>query len=155
MAKDDNITLRFECGGVELKISGKHEFVQKMYRTMMEDVEEARKRAEDEAHQTTVPEPPEGKRPSAWLHRCGAMMHKIYMVTNEDLESTLLDGFVDVVELSAIYVEDEVFDQVIGQVERGDTLWAEFTNLGRRKMKEIEDLSSPIREALTTPVPGD
>lgn len=149
MANDDEISLRFECGGVQLEISGDHAFVQRMYRRIMEDIEEARRNVEDRRHRPEVPTPQPGKRRSVWLHRCQQMMHKVYMLRDQELDETPLAELVDVEELANMYVDAEAFDQVLGELEGNDTLWAEFTRSGRKKLKEIEELTGPMQEALT------
>lgn len=148
MGDDEQISLRFECQGIQLELSGRREFVEPMYQQLMDDIQQARRTVRDRNQQVDIPEPEPGKKPSAWVHRCGELMHKIYMLSKIDLQSTPIADLFDLRELSNIYAEQELFTEVFDGLDGRDTLWAEFTPVGRRKIKEIEEITRPLRDSM-------
>ncbi len=151
MADDEATRFRVNFGGIVLQLTGQREFVERMYRQVMKDVEEARNQARIERGRVEMPEPLEDKKPTVWLHRCGSMMRKIYMASVDDIASSPLDDFFEMTELNNIYVHRDTFTSCFGHLEGGHTLWAEFTDIGREKIAEA---TNPDRAALDLPGSG-
>ena len=144
MADRDQTQFRFDFGGVRLELSGEREFVELMYRRVMEDVEEVRRRikaGDEPKHAKKTVEPA----PSIWVHRCSDMMRKIYMVSSIDLKNSAVGRLVDVEAIGNIYIRKEIFHDLLPRMRDGQTLWAEFTPAGRKK---IEQATRPTRRAL-------
>lgn len=141
MADDAELTLKFECGGATVELSGDRKFVERMYRRLMDDIEEARRRVRDRAGEVEIPTPEKKKRPTAWVSRCGEMMRKVYMFSESELESTPLEGIVDLEELSTVHVSREVFSRFFCDHENKKTLWSKFAPEAREKLAELSEPS--------------
>lgn len=142
---DDNTThFQFSLAGIELEISGDRHFVERMYRTVMHDIEMARKgetpkgqpsNAQDERRQQLERK----KREIVWVHRCSEMMHKIYMSSPKEIgRSPLLRSF-DASQLGVVYAEKALVGMILPKTERGQTLWAELTEAGRERIKQASE----------------
>ncbi len=152
MGDDERTEFRFDFGGIQLELCGDRQFVEEMYRQVMEDVEEARRRLGSEV----VKGPAEAesgardkgagrKGQSLWVHRTSRLMRKIYMVSRQQIDEWPLGDAIDVEELSNIYVDKDVFKTIFPTITEGRTLWAEFTSVGKQK---IADATEPSRKAL-------
>ena len=168
MSDEKHTQFRFDFGGILVEVSGEKDFVQEIYRRVMEDVEAARKAAtglkdwpgqeakksapakEQPQEQREAPDSgpiskPGWRAPEAiWVHRSSDLMRKIYMVAVKDVLKTRLGPLLDVSALSNIYVDKAVFDQFFPKLENNQTLWAEFTRQGRDKIAEVTE---PMRKA--------
>jgi len=85
---------RLNLNGISLELEGEKAFVEQMYRDIMKDIEEARRRNKAIAIKAS------GSKASAkeaealrhrarrdsvvWIHRCSELVHKIYMASPED-----------------------------------------------------------------------
>lgn len=150
MAYDEKTHFRFDFGGIKLELSGDREFVEKMYRQVMEDVEEARRKNKQ---QKAAGIPADGndadeEKESVWVHRCGDMMRKIYMIARHELKPMMLNRVINPRAVDNIYVEKKAFEKLFPDLENGYTLWAEFTSTGRER---IADATEPARKALQLP----
>jgi hypothetical protein len=144
MSDETQSKFNFEFGGISIEVSGEKEFVQEVYQTVMRDVETARKNVEasgGKARGATG----EKKEPEAvWVHRSSDMMRKVYMAALKDVLKTPLGELLDIKVVSALYVEKGVFDRLFPDLENSQTLWAEFTQAGR---KRIAEATEPARKA--------
>jgi len=142
MSTDKTDHFQLNLNGIQLEISGERSFVQHMYREVMRDLEEARRRALEAKRRG-----PRGKkkrvsrreRPEPnviWLHRVSDMVHKIYMASHSDLDDSPLFDVLDRSVLGTLYVEDNLLPRALPRFARGQTLWAELTSVGRRKIAE-------------------
>ncbi len=149
MAYDEKTQFRFDFGGIKLEVAGDRSFVEEIYRQVMEDVKEARRRnaADDAAGVRRVTKDDEEKE-SVWVHRAGDMMRKIYMISRQDLQPMMLSRVVDPKAVDNIYVEKGAFEKIFPDLENGYTLWAEFTATGK---KMIAEATEPVRDALRVP----
>ncbi len=148
MAGDDDTRFHFDFGGITLELSGKRPFVERMYRRVMEDVEKMRRkvRAEKDSDGEVVVKPV--SRPSVWVHRCSDMMRKIYMVSHEDIVASALGTAFEMKQVKNVYISKGVFQDFFPALENGQTLWAEFTPVGREKIAEA---TQPMREVPDLP----
>lgn len=141
MSKDEKVThFRFDFGGVRLELSGEREFVQEMYKEVMRDVESARESLKEEkggAGQTGKEAPK--KKPSIWLYRASDLIRKIYMISREDVQSSVLGQTLDASELSGVFIDKEIFSEFFPGMDSGHTLWAEFTAEGRELIAEATE----------------
>lgn len=149
---------RFDFGGITLELTGDREFVQEMYQCVMEDVQEARLRANQQPEQRG-----QGKRAvspggklkesqalprSVWVHRADNLMRKIYMVSESDVARSWLAQILDETYISSVFVDKPIFEQVFPELDGGKTLWAEFTSEGRKRLAAA---SKPTIPALRSP----
>lgn len=132
MSDENSTHFQFRLGGIELEISGERTFVEKMYQRVMRDIEQARRQV--------VP-PPADESSSAevesrivWVHRCSSMMHKIYMSSPTELSRASLLRCIDPSSVKILYAEKDVFEHILPNGGRGQTLWAELTERGRRRI---------------------
>lgn len=159
MAEDHTEHFQLNLNGISLEISGDYDFVQSMYRRVMSDIEEARARmlrGEGPAPKA-APAPAkkgslsvseikqrERSRPAyaavdnrvIWLHRTNSMVNKIYMANVEEISKTRMLRAFDPEHLYTLYVEDPLLSKMMPKFGRGQTLWAELTTAGRRKIAE-------------------
>lgn len=142
MSDEEEVSLRFNCAGVKLELSGNRTFVERMYRQIVADVEAARRRVRTRGAESS----PHGGPTSTWIHRCGDLMRKIYMGSGVDVRRSMLGGVIDAREVENIYVEDADFLDVFEQFD-DETLWAEFTSVGRQLLGELEEATEPMRRA--------
>lgn len=152
MADEKSTRFRFNFGGITLEVSGERQFVEHLYKRVMKDVEKARRQLRQKRKQEAnrkerkrVAAMIDDRQPSVWLHRCSSMMQKIYMISRSDVENTPLGNAVDADEVAHVYVAKDVFTDLFPGLEGGQTLWAEFTDVGREKLVEVTD---PERKAL-------
>lgn len=142
---DDMTHFQLNLNGISLELSGEREFVEFMYRRIMRDVEEAKRRMLDSEHKSQQKsssraarrahaQPPDD--PVIWLHRCNDMVHKIYMASPENLKGAQVFSSMDLSVLSRIYLQDPLLSRVLPRFDRGQTLWAELTAAGRQKIAE-------------------
>ena len=146
MSDDNSTHFQFSLGNIELEISGDRDFVEKMYRMIMRDIETSRKldgATEEAKPQLAPPEFPSDlpfdrhrERPVVWVHRCSTMMHKIYMSSPEEIAKSPLLRVFDADWLSVVFAQDSLIRRVLPTVEDGQTLWAELTPEGRRKIAQ-------------------
>jgi hypothetical protein len=146
MSQQDDTHFHFDFGGITLELSGERQFVEKMYRQIMKDVEQAR------AQRIEKPEVRAAQvqriNHAVWVHRCSEMMRKIYMTTQGDIERTILGRCLDPEELAVVYVDKDILSNIFPEFDKGQTLWAEFTPAGREKIAEV---TSPMRQVLELP----
>ncbi len=159
MSQDQHTRFQLTFNGISLELHGEKEFVEEMYREVMADLEEARARnARGEMPSTAPVSAKQAKTPTAaakkkaterplehviWLHRCTPLVNKIYMASPSDVRKTKrLNAFVPE-EIATLYVEGKLLTDVMPQFDRGQTLWAELTTAGRKKIAEA---SSPPAE---------
>lgn len=148
MAGDDDTRFHFDFGGITLELSGKRPFVEQMYRRVMEDVETVRRRVREDKAAGGKVAPAQARRPSVWVHRCSDMMRKIYMVSHDDVVASSLDEICDMGAVKNVYIAKNVFQKFFPDLEDGQTLWAEFTSVGREKIAEA---TKPMREVPDLP----
>jgi len=141
MSTDKTDHFQLNLNGIQLEISGERSFVQHMYREVMRDLEEARRRALEAKRRSGNKKKRVQRRsnPEAnvvWLHRVSDMVHKIYMASHNDLDDSPLFDVLDRSALGTLYVEDNLLPRALPRFARGQTLWAELTSVGRRKIAE-------------------
>jgi len=140
---DENTThFQFSLAAIQLEISGERDFVERMYRTIMQDIEEARKAPADIPF-AAPREAPRAKtvaidRQVIWVHRCSEMMHKIYMSSPEEVSRAHLLRNIDSTRLAVVYASDECIDMILPKVEKGHTLWAELTAKGKQRIQNAQ-----------------
>jgi hypothetical protein len=71
-----------------------------------------------------------------WIHRCNDLVHKIYMANHNDLRTHEVFGLIRPEQLGILYIEDPLLNQLLPRFEMGQTLWAELTPAGRKKIAE-------------------
>lgn len=150
MADEKETHFHFDFGGITLEVSGGRDFVQEMYQKVMKDVADARRSAQAANRKASKKVSSKGptKKPSVWVHRCSEMMRKIYMASQDDISASPICDIVDVDVVSGIYVDKGLFELFFPKLDDGQTLWAEFTAVGRKK---IADVTQPNRRALQLP----
>jgi hypothetical protein len=163
---DEATRFQLNLNGIVLEIEGDRPFVEAMYREVMKDIEEARRRmlAPKPAAAPVAAAPPGGQRavsgssiastnpqgnprvasPSraraqqgvVWIHRCNELVHKIYMGSPQDLRTHPIFDIINPERVGILYIEDPLINQVLPRFESGQTLWAELTPAGRKKIAE-------------------
>ena len=132
---------QFECEGIEVEISGDWRYVEKMYRRIMRDIDAARPR--EESIQSQGPEGPRTKTPSdhvVWIVRFDPMMRRIYMTESKDMQASAVTRRLDPERIGTLYVEKETFKELFPHIhQREETLWAELTEEGRRRISQSSD----------------
>lgn len=147
---DDKKTTRFhfDFGGIELELRGEKEFVQSMYREILRDVEKARGEVQDELHKKrSHSDERRPREPSIWVHRATSVMRKIYLLPPDEIRVTAIGQVLKLGEVKSIYIDKEVFADFFPEMDKGKTLWAEFTPEGRERIAEATE---PMRKALRT-----
>lgn len=140
---DENTThFQFSLAAIQLEITGDRDFVERMYRTIMQDIEEARKAPAD-IPSTSPKQAPRSKtvdidRQVIWVHRCSEMMHKIYMSSPEEVSRAHLLRNIDSTRLAVVYASDQCIDMILPKVEKGHTLWAELTEKGKQRIQSAK-----------------
>lgn len=71
-----------------------------------------------------------------WLHRCSKLVHKIYMAAPRDLNKLGVFHNINVSQAATVYIEDGLLSELLPQFDKGQTLWAELTRAGRKKIAE-------------------
>ena len=144
MADDELTHFRFDFGGIKLEVSGDREFVREMYHRVMQDVEKARRGSVDETNgvqitkkEGTTEKLAPAREASVWAHRCSDLMRKIYMLSSQGIKGTPLANFVDISAVKNVYIAKDIFDEILPGTESSQTLWAEFTQAGRKKIAEV------------------
>lgn len=142
---DENTThFQFSLAAIQLEISGERQFVERMYRTIMRDIEEARNLpAGTTSHTKDEPAGKRGKtapidRQVVWVHRCSEMMHKIYMSSPEEISRAFILRVFDPTQLAVVYASEDCIDMILPKVEKGHTLWAELTEKGRKRIQNAQ-----------------
>jgi hypothetical protein len=142
MSGENSTHFQFRLGGIELEIEGDREFVERMYERVMRDIESVRRRgpaAPPERPPIDAPRKDESNprdRQILWVHRCSPMMRKIYMSSPAELdESPLLRAF-ETADLSVVFADRNCFDEILPGGGRGQTMWSELTEQGRRTIAE-------------------
>ncbi|MBA2661414.1 MAG: hypothetical protein H0U74_03915 [Bradymonadaceae bacterium] len=141
MAEEEDFThFQFDFGGISLELSGERAFVEQMYRQIMNDVElvrTGRHRAPETVPvgAATVARAPEPQ--VLWIHRCSEMMRKIYMATTDDIDETFLAKVLNSAHIGVLYIDKGIMHNTLSNLEKGNTLWAEFTEAGRQKLAEV------------------
>ena len=136
MSDENSTHFQFRLGGIELEISGERDFVERMYRRVMRDIEIARKAVAEErlAQAGAASDEERRQKQILWVHRCSTMMHKIYMSSPAELDkSTLMRSF-ETTRVNIVFADKGVFDMVLPSIEKGATLWAELTAKGRERI---------------------
>ncbi len=64
------------------------------------------------------------------------MVHKIYMASVDDIQASPLFELLDPASIATLYVRDPLLARALPKFERGQTLWAELTAAGRRKIAQ-------------------
>lgn len=144
---------RLNLNGISLELDGERSFVEEMYRRIMQDIEEARRRnkaAGASKSASTSKSPAKSAKPRrdavVWIHRCSELVHKIYMASPDEFSSLRQLQCFDPEQIGTMYVSDKLLPKLMPQFDKGQTLWAELTPAGRQK---IASASVP----LTTPPP--
>lgn len=158
---DEATRFQLNLNGILLEIEGERAFVEAMYREVMKDIEEARRRRLNPALEA-------GKAPAAsrgisgtsvattnpqgnprvsgsrarvqqgvvWIHRCNELVHKIYMGSPQDLRTHQVFDILNPDRIGILYIEDPLINEILPRFETGQTLWAELTPAGRKKIAE-------------------
>lgn len=153
MSSEDTTHFQLNVNGISLELSGEREFVQMMYRKIMGDLEIARSRMLSTQQRVSEPEdrsvaavkrrlkakqsaPAVPQDHVIWLHRCNEMVHKIYMASTDHLENAPMFAQLRPEAIRTLYIQDPLLSRALPTFERGQTLWAELTEAGRRKIAE-------------------
>lgn len=135
---------RLNLNGISLELEGEKAFVEQMYRDIMKDIEEARRRnkaieLKSSASKASAKEAEalrhRARRDSVvWIHRCSELVHKIYMASPEDLGQLRQIQAIDTEKIATLYIDDKLLPKLMPQFDKGQTLWAELTPAGRHKI---------------------
>lgn len=136
---------RLNLNGISLELEGDRAFVDAMYRDIMRDIEEAKRRnttrqKRDAKRSGKHRRPSKGAAPQPqqdgiiWVHRCSTLVHKIYMAGPQDLQGSAVLRNVDPEGLGTLYIEHSLLPKLMPRFERGQTLWAELTPSGRERI---------------------
>lgn len=152
MTEEDLTHFHFDFGGITLELSGERHFVEKMYRQVMKDVEAARAMPAalptppaasqggpfhgGEASETKS-EDPHSMHQAIWVHRCSEMIRKIYMTTQHEINKSIIGRCIDPRAIGVLFVDKGVLEKILLDLDKGQTLWAEFTPAGRQKIAEM------------------
>ena len=124
---------QFECEGIRVEISGDERFVEKMYRQIMRDIDAAR--PDDESIQSRRPRAQTPHDQVVWLVRAGEMMRRIYMTETRNLQDSPVTRLLDAERIGTLYADKETFERLFPDIQRREeTLWAELTDEGRRRI---------------------
>ncbi len=140
--------------GISLELEGERSFVEEMYRQIMRDIEEARRRnlaAQPQAASqaplkaSSATDPGQAPRPRAtpsreqviWIHRCSPLVHRIYMGTPQELSESPVLGAIQLDRVATLYIDDALLPKLLPRFERGQTLWAELTAAGKQQMSAL------------------
>ena len=145
MSDEKTTRFHFVLSGVELEIAGDRGFVEAMYKQIMQDIEEARQAVASGRRPQGAEAPASPKRRAraiggrkvVWIHRTSEMMHKIYMSSPDEISAAPVLRNFDTSRIAAIYAEKELVRLVVRD-DPGQTLWAELTEAGRRKIAEAK-----------------
>ena len=88
----------------------------------------------------------DGDPPVVWVHRCGEMMHKIYMSSPKEIARAQILRSLDTNLLNVVFAEEDLIALILPAVERGHTLWAELTEAGRRRIASAQPIDSAAAE---------
>lgn len=136
MSRDSRSHFKFECDGVSVEITGTWRFVEQMYRRVMRDIDRAR--PPEESIQSPKQSPPRDH--VVWIIRSSDMMRRIYMADSDDFDRTAIDRAIDPERVGTLYIGKRAFDELLPEVsKREETLWAELTEAGRKKIVGGED----------------
>lgn len=134
---------RLNLNGISLELEGDRAFVDDMYREIMRDIEEAKRRNTERQQKEAKrsgkferkPKSPQPQHDGIiWVHRCSALVHKIYMANAEDLLGSPVLRAIDPDVVGTIYIEHGLLPSLMPRFERGQTLWAELTPSGRERI---------------------
>lgn len=137
MSDENSTHFQFRLGGIELEIEGDREFVERMYARIMQDITAAGKELDAaEAREAKKGDGPHDvrHRQILWVHRCSPMMHKIYMSSPGTLDPSPLFRFVDLAKVGIVFADKGVFEMVLPTANKGQTVWAELTEAGKKKI---------------------
>lgn len=168
VSEAEETKFQLSLNGISLEVSGEREFVEEMYRAIMADIEEARRRLHQgvvtglssssapavsakPAQNTPAKVSPSTKQRQnfeqvVWVHRCTSLVNKIYMASPRDLHRTKVLSKLNINHLATLYVEDKLMTRILPQFEKGQTLWAELTTAGRAKIAEASAPSTTKAE---------
>lgn len=138
MSDENSTQFQFRLGGIELEISGDREFVEQMYMRVMRDIEAARRGLVETPAAAPTPAAPRAAQ-ILWVHRCSPMMHKIYMSSPAELEKAHVMRQIDTSRVKILFADKSVFERILPGVEKGATLWAELTAMGRKRIAEVTE----------------
>ncbi len=132
MSESKSTQFQFKFAGVEIEIKGEPGFVNRMYRTILADVERAR--TFEDFHLSEVADDDSLSKKIIWIHRCSEMMNKIYMSTLRELKQNKTLQMLDLQGVGVIYCDPKALGAVLKNHEEGQTLWAELTTQGKLKI---------------------
>ncbi len=162
MSSQDMTRFKLTLHGIGLELEGERDFVEEMYRNIMNDIEVARARQRagqpsglestsqrEHAHSgaSSTDRTQEFVRSKhaprdyaadrvIWLHRCSELVHKIYMTNTKDLAKVNPFRALNQAHVRTVYVQDKLLSSIMPQYDRGQTLWAELTRAGRKRIAE-------------------
>ncbi len=148
MADDDeSLRFRFECEGIEVELEGDNQFVERMYRKLMRDIDTARRSAEpSDESQSTDDAPPSSdtdaplQRGVVWLIRCSDMMRRVYMLDPIHFQRSALDNCLDSDRVASLYVDRDTMKAHLSDiVDQHRTLWARLTETGHDQLAASDD----------------
>lgn len=132
---------RLNLNGIVLDLEGDRAFVEEMYKEIMRDIEEAKRRNE-RVNQTPAERKRAKRKPKQesvlWIHRCSPLVHKIYMASPDDLEESPILSHIDHTKLGTLYIDHALLSKLMPQFDRGQTLWAELTPAGRERIANAQ-----------------
>ena len=134
-----SVTTHFhlKMGDLELSVDGEPEFVEKVYRMLMLDVE--RVRGEKHPVEESV-QPNEDIRDNLiWVHRCSEMLHKIYLIRTAKLAISPLSQVLHIDRLNALYINRPAIEELVPSLAADNTIYAQLTPAGKRKIAEMSD----------------
>lgn len=141
MSESKSTRFQFNFAGVEIEIQGNQEFVNKMYRKILADVEQARVVENLESEGVDIVDPTDGSlsKNIIWIHKCSQMMNKIYMSTHNDLKNQPILDALDLHGVGVIYCDRNSISNILPKREEGHTLWAELTTQGKIQIANSQD----------------
>ena len=137
---------RLNLNGISLELEGDRAFVEEMYRQIMRDIEEAKRRNQAAAKPAASRAKAKAGEAAArkarrdavvWIHRCSELVHKIYMTSPEELGEVGQLTFLDPERVATLYIQDRLLPKLMPQFDKGQTLWAELTPAGRQKIASV------------------
>lgn len=100
MSSDSRSHFQFECDGVRVEITGSWEFVERMYRRVMRDIDRARPTSES----IQKPSQSDPRDHVVWIIRCTEMMRRIYMAETIDFEQSPFTRSLDPERVGTLYI---------------------------------------------------
>jgi hypothetical protein len=131
--RDDQTRFQIQLPGFELSIAGERADVERLYHLVSQDIVPLLSPGRQPLTPAKAPRQPPTY---TWVYSCTDFYSKVYAVDDEQLRAGLLGRFVDPKRLRRIYVARDDSDLFTRLAGTQTTLWAEFTESGRRHFQQ-------------------